>query len=91
MPTSSANAVSAFSPPENEDKDVCKQLNTVPGLPTPSSTGGPGPIPTGVPTLPRPGFDLATLWSGPSPTIGELMKHYDASLVSLLVPGMVQR
>ena len=40
--------------PENEDKDVCQQLNTIPGLPTPSSTGG-GPLPSI--TLPRPGFD----------------------------------
>ena len=26
---------------KNRDKDVCKQLNALPGLPTPSGTGGP--------------------------------------------------
>lgn len=75
--------------PENEDKDVCKELNLVPGLPTPSSTGG-GPLPSEIPTsLPRAGFDDRVRWSGPSPTMGDLMRYYDPSLVSLLVPGMV--
>ena len=75
--------------PENEDKDVCKELNQIPGLPTPSSTGG-GPLPSEIPTtLPRAGFDDRVRWSGPSPTMGDLMKYYDPSLVSLLVPGMV--
>ena len=41
--------------PKNEDKDVCKQLNLVPGLPLPSNTGG-GGLPIPIPGLPRAGF-----------------------------------
>jgi phospholipid/cholesterol/gamma-HCH transport system substrate-binding protein len=79
--------------PENEDKDVCKQLNTIPGLPTPSSTGGGGdgpldPITSG---LPRPGYGASAnyTWGDDGPTMRELMKLFDPALVSLLVPGMV--
>jgi phospholipid/cholesterol/gamma-HCH transport system substrate-binding protein len=76
--------------PKNEDRDVCKQLNTVPGLPTPSSTTGSGPLP-GLPGLPRTGFGPSTkTWSSTrGPTMGQLMKAYDPALVSLLVPGLV--
>lgn len=65
----------------NKDKPLCQVLPTLPLGAT--TTGG------GVLGLPRTGFDVGNRWSGPSPTMGELMKYYDASLVSLLVPGMV--
>ena len=45
--------------PKNEDKDVCKQLNQVPGLPLPSNTGG-GGLPIPIPGLPRAGFGPTT-------------------------------
>jgi phospholipid/cholesterol/gamma-HCH transport system substrate-binding protein len=72
---------------ENEKKDVCKQLNTLPGLPLPSSSGG---LPTELPTLPRAGYGPTAEWSTTrGPTMKQLMKLYDPALVSLLVPGMV--
>jgi phospholipid/cholesterol/gamma-HCH transport system substrate-binding protein len=75
--------------PKNEDKDVCKQLNLVPGLPLPSNTGG-GGLPIPIPGVPRPGYGPTTGQpSARGPTIGQLMKTYDPDLVSLLVPGMV--
>ncbi len=85
--------------PENKDKDVCRELNQVPGLPSP-----PIPIPTTIPTtlpptvlpttliptgLPRPAAGGVRRAEGP--TLRELMDLYDPALVSLLVPGMVQR
>ncbi len=85
--------------PENKDKDVCRELNQVPGLPSP-----PIPIPTNVPTtlpptvlpttliptgLPRPAAGGVRRAEGP--TLRELMDVYDPALVSLLIPGMVQR
>lgn len=78
--------------PENEDKDVCQQLNLLPGLPTPSSTGdGPlGPITGGALALPRTGFGPTAEWSATEgPTMRQLSQVYDPALVSLLVPGMV--
>jgi phospholipid/cholesterol/gamma-HCH transport system substrate-binding protein len=80
---------------ENKDKDVCRELNAIPGtpsLPVPvPTTLPPTVIPTTIiPTLlpragtqerPRPG----------NPTMRDLMDLYDPTLVSLLVPGMVQR
>jgi phospholipid/cholesterol/gamma-HCH transport system substrate-binding protein len=76
---------------ENKDKDVCRELNSIPGLPPePSlpipSTLLPTLVPTGLPRAgtgeePRPG----------NPTMGDLMEAYDPDLVSLLIPGMVQR
>jgi len=79
--------------PENEDKDVCKQLNLVPGLPTPSSTGdgGDGPLDPITSGLPRPGYGASAsyTWGDDGPTMRELMKLFDPALVSLLVPGMV--
>lgn len=89
--------------PENQDKDVCRQLNSVnppvpvpplPSLPTPSvpsSTVTPT-VPVPVPTLPgvgRAGAGDRRPQGGP--TMGELMETYDPALVSLLVPGMVLR
>lgn len=77
---------------KNQDKDVCKQLNALPGLPTPS--GGGGGLPTSLPSLPgagRAGFGPTAQWSSHGPTMGQLMKLYDPTLVSLLVPGMVVR
>ncbi len=80
---------------KNRDKDVCKQINTIPGLPTPSGSGGPlDPITTGLPlqAMERAGGTLAVKTWGPrGPTMGELMDLYDPALVSLLVPGMVTR
>jgi phospholipid/cholesterol/gamma-HCH transport system substrate-binding protein len=88
--------------PENQGRDVCKQLNDIPGLPSD------GPIPTtlpstlatllppGVPTaLPSlPGLGRAPAGGmqrppGAGPTFGELLEAYDPTLVRLLVPGMV--
>jgi phospholipid/cholesterol/gamma-HCH transport system substrate-binding protein len=76
---------------KNQDKDVCKQLNALPGGPTPSGGGG---LPTSLPSLPgagRAGFGPTEQWSSHGPTMGQLMKLYDPTLVSLLVPGMVVR
>jgi len=75
--------------PKNENKDLCKQLNLVPGLPLPSNTGG-GGLPIPIPGLPRAGFGPTTAQqSARGPTMGDLMQSYDPALVSLLVPGMV--
>ncbi len=76
--------------PQNEDKDVCQQLNTLPGLPGPSDSGG-GGLPTVIPGLPRAAYGPSASSSTRGPTLGELMKLYDPALVSLLVPGMVVR
>ncbi|SEC38364.1 phospholipid/cholesterol/gamma-HCH transport system substrate-binding protein [Nocardioides exalbidus] len=88
---------------ENRDKDICRELNLIPGLPTlpglptgtptATTTGPTLPIPTtllpGLPGLPRAGTDEKPRPG--NPTIGDLMDRYDPALVSLLVPGMVQR
>ena len=79
---------------ENRDKDVCRELNTIPGLPSPPvpvpTTLPPTLLPTIIPTgLPRPGTAKRPRTGGP--TVRELMDRYDPALVSLLVPGMVQR
>jgi phospholipid/cholesterol/gamma-HCH transport system substrate-binding protein len=88
---------------ENKDKDVCRELNALPGLPSP-----PVPVPTtlvpttGVPTTLPPlptigaptGLGRAGVAERPrrgGVTMGDLMDLYDPALVSLLVPGMVQR
>jgi phospholipid/cholesterol/gamma-HCH transport system substrate-binding protein len=73
---------------KNRKKEVCKQLNAVPGLPLPTSTSGSLP---GLPGLPRAGFGPTAAQSsaGRGPTVGQLMKSYDPALVSLLVPGLV--
>jgi len=83
----------------NKDKDICKQLNSVPGLPHDPTTLPTIPIPTTQPTLlptllrqpgaPRAGTGQRTAPLGP--TMGELMDAYDPHLVSLLIPGMVLR
>ena len=84
--------------PENKDKDVCRELNSVPGLPSP-----PVPLPTTIPTTPPTGLPTTLLPTGlPRAgtserassgrlTVRELMDLYDPALVSLLIPGMVQR
>ena len=84
---------------ENRDKDVCRELNSIPGLPSPPvqlpTTGSPTLPPTILPTtllptgLPRPG--TAARQGAQGPTVRDLMDLYDPALVSLLVPGMVQR
>jgi len=79
---------------KNRDKDVCKQLNTVPGLPTPSGSGPLDPITSELPlrAMQRAGGALTVKsWGARGPTMGELMDLYDPALVSLLVPGMVTR
>ena len=79
---------------KNRDKDVCKQLNTVPGLPTPSGSGPLDPITSGLPLRPMPraaGGMTVDAWGARGPTMGDLMDVYDPALVSLLVPGMVTR
>jgi phospholipid/cholesterol/gamma-HCH transport system substrate-binding protein len=76
---------------ENQDKDICKQLN-LPGGPPPG--GGGGGLPTALPSLPgvgRAGYGPTESWSTDGPTMRQLMKLYDPALVSLLVPGMVVR
>ncbi|MEO5665954.1 MAG: MCE family protein [Nocardioides sp.] len=82
----------------NQDKDICKQLNAVPGLPGVPTTLPTLPIPTTLPTvlptlLRQPGAPRAgtAQRSVQGPTMGELMDIYDPHLVSLLVPGMVLR
>ncbi|TGN62583.1 MCE family protein [Nocardioides eburneiflavus] len=79
---------------ENKDKDVCRELNSIPGLPPEPSLPIPSTLlPTLVPTLgsglPRAGTDEKPRPG--NPTMGDLMETYDADLVSLLIPGMVQR
>lgn len=76
---------------ENKDKDVCRELNSIPGLPPEPSLPIPSTLlPTLVPTgLPRAGTSEKPR-SG-NPTMGDLMEAYDPDLVSLLIPGMVQR
>ena len=76
---------------ENKDKDVCRELNAIPGMPSGPTLPLPSTlIPTLVPTaLPRPGTNERAR-SG-NPTVRDLMDVYDPALVSLLVPGMVQR
>lgn len=82
----------------NKDKDICKQLNLVPGLPGVPTTLPTLPVPTTLPTvlptlLRQPGAPRAGTGerSVQGPTMGELMDLYDPHLVSLLVPGMVLR
>jgi len=78
---------------ENKDKDVCRELNQVPGLPPP-----PVPLPSTLPPLPTIGVPTGVGRAGVADrprrggiTVGDLMDLYDPALVSLLVPGMVQR
>lgn len=78
----------------NKDKDICKQLNAIPGVPTQIPTILPT-IPTTLPTLLREGA-APRAGAGPGrtqqgPTLGQLMDVYDPHLVNLLVPGMVLR
>ena len=79
----------------NRDKDICKQLNLVPGLPVPTTLPTlPTLLPTALPTLLRPAAPRAG--AGPDkrrrgPTYADLMDVYDPHLVSLLVPGMVMK
>jgi phospholipid/cholesterol/gamma-HCH transport system substrate-binding protein len=79
---------------QNRDRDVCRQLNALPGLPLPSGGGAGLPDLPGLPDLglPRAGFGSSTDdRSARGPTMKELMQLYDPSLVALLVPGMVTR
>ncbi len=88
---------------ENRDKDVCRELNQIPSPPSPSvpipttipttlppTTLPPTTLPTTIiPTLPRAGTGQRA--PSANPTVSELMDLYDPALVSLLIPGMVQR
>ncbi len=79
---------------KNKNKAVCKELNVLPNLPTPSSSGGGplDPITSGLPQqAERAGVGLTKDWGARGPTMGDLMDLYDPALVSLLVPGMVTR
>ncbi|GAA2146280.1 hypothetical protein GCM10009844_22130 [Nocardioides koreensis] len=76
---------------QNKNKPICEYVNALPGAPTPSGGGGlPTSLPS-VPGVPRAGFGPTQHWSAQGPTMRQLMKLYDPSLVSLLVPGMVVR
>ncbi len=79
---------------KHKNKEVCKELNQLPDLPTPTNSGG-GPLDPITTGLPRPaaraGVSLTKDWGARGPTMGELMGLYDPALVSLLVPGMVTR
>ena len=80
---------------ENKDKDVCRELNSLPGLPPPPvpvpTTLAPPQLPTQLPTtLPRPGTGERRTAAG-GPTVADLVEVYDPALVSLLIPGMVLR
>ncbi|MFC7361739.1 MCE family protein [Nocardioides astragali] len=81
--------------PENKDKDVCRELNAIPGLPSPPVPLPSSTLPTVLPTtliptgLPRAGTDERPRPG--NPTVRDLMDLYDPALVSLLIPGMVQR
>ena len=88
-----------FAKKKNRDKDLCKQLNLLPGLPIPSGTGGPlDPITSLLGGLgglggaaPRVPVGWSTDRGRPGPTVRELAGTYDEDLVALLVPGMVTR
>jgi phospholipid/cholesterol/gamma-HCH transport system substrate-binding protein len=79
--------------PENQDKNVCKQLALLPSssptvpLPTLTSILPSISLPT---LLPRAGLDERPLRFGArGPTMRQLTRLYDPALVELLVPGMV--
>ena len=76
---------------KNTDNPVCQVLNALPTLPT-SGTGLPSLLPsTLLPTLlPRSGVGAQRVAFGPrGPTMRQLSRIYDPTLVSLLVPGLV--
>jgi phospholipid/cholesterol/gamma-HCH transport system substrate-binding protein len=78
---------------QNAKKDICKQVNLIPGAPLPSGGGG-GGLPSELPDLagvPRAAYGTMEPWSRKGPTMRQLMKVYDPALVGLLVPGMVIR
>jgi phospholipid/cholesterol/gamma-HCH transport system substrate-binding protein len=80
--------------PRNADKDVCRELNKLPGLPLPSLD-----VPSTLPSLPLPslpGVNRAPVGAQEKRGTGgarmsDLVEAYDPALVSLLVPGMVLR
>jgi phospholipid/cholesterol/gamma-HCH transport system substrate-binding protein len=78
---------------QNAKKDICKEVNLVPGAPLPSGGGG-GGLTSELPDLagvPRAAYGTMEPWSRKGPTMRQLMKVYDPALVGLLVPGMVIR
>lgn len=82
----------------NKDKDICKQLNLIPGLPIPTTLPTlpipstlPPILPTLLPSL-RSGAPRAGTVEKPArggATYADMMDVYDPELVKLLVPGMV--
>jgi phospholipid/cholesterol/gamma-HCH transport system substrate-binding protein len=81
---------------KNEDTAVCRIVNAIPGLPDSGvPTALPSDIPTSLPDLPGIlGLGRAGVGPTPSthgPTMGQLSRAFDPSLVRLLVPGMVTR
>jgi len=76
---------------KNADNPVCQALDALPSLPT-SGTGLPTLLPsTLLPTLlSRSGVGAHRVAFGPrGPTMRQLSRIYDPTLVSLLVPGLV--
>jgi len=76
---------------KNADNPVCQALDALPSLPT-SGTGLPTLLPsTLLPTLlSRSGVGAQRVAFGPrGPTMRQLSRIYDPTLVSLLVPGLV--
>lgn len=76
-----------------EDTEVCKALNTVPGLPDPGLPLPTDGLPGGIGDLlgvNRAGVGPTDPSASPrGPTMGELSRLFDPALVRLLVPGMV--
>ncbi|MCW2765223.1 MAG: virulence factor Mce family protein [Nocardioides sp.] len=77
---------------ENRNKDVCKQLNLLPGLPSIPGLPDLGGVLGGVLGLPRAAFGPTASWSKTrGPTLRQLTQVFDPALVNLLIPGMVAR
>lgn len=72
--------------PANKDKDICKQLNAIPGLPALPGLPGLPALKAGAQRA-APGQPAAADPRGP--TMGQLMETFDPDLVTLLVPGVV--
>jgi phospholipid/cholesterol/gamma-HCH transport system substrate-binding protein len=89
-PEELARLVARCKKHKNADNPVCQVLNAVPSLPTS------GTLPTLLPStllptlLPRSGVGAQRVAFGPrGPTMRQLSRLYDPTLVSLLVPGLV--
>jgi len=83
---------------KNDQTVVCRLLNQIPGLPGLPADGLPSGLPTGLPgASDLTGlFGLGRAGAGPTssahgPTMRQLSRVFDPTLVRLLVPGMVTR